>query len=179
MILLFEKMVRFLFIVLSISNQYVMFFWILAAIASLLGFIYTISSVSKVHKRIYAVRMLTGFALMLGIVGFTVYLSSMNLNNQSKAMEEISPYDIKLVRIGPDAASISWSTRVPTRAYVVYHLDASSGLIAVTDQGLRLSSYHSVKLENLKTNTIYRYSIIVNGREFSVLKGSPFKFVFP
>lgn len=179
MVLFFEKIIRVFLAILAITNKYVLFFWILAAGGSLLGLLYAIFSVNKIHKRTYVVRILTSFVLLLGAVGFTVYLSSLSLDYQSKATEEISPYEIKLARVGPKDISLSWLTRIPTRGYIIYSASKGTSQIALTDQGLGLSFYHSIKLENIKENTIYRYSIIVDGREFSVINGRMLEFVFP
>ncbi len=179
MILVFEKILRLFLTILSLTNQYVVLLWVLAACSSLVGLVYTIFSVNKTHKHTYAVKALTSFVVMLIAVGFTVYISTISLKYQSKASEEIYPYNINLVHVGPKAVLLSWSTRAPTRSYVVYRFNSEPGLIAVTDQGLNLSTYHSARLENLKTNTTYRYSIIVDGKEFSTIGGRPLEFVFP
>lgn len=179
MILFFEKTVRFFLAILSLTNQYIMLLWILAAVSSLLGFMYAIFSVNKSHRSTYLVKTLTGFMLMLGAVGLTVYFSLRSPAYQSKALGEISPYGIELVQIGSDGVSVGWSTRVPTRGYIVYYSNANPGMIAFAEQGFKLSTYHNVKLKNLKANTVYRYSIIINGREFTSVNGAPLKFATP
>lgn len=118
--------------------------------------------------------LILGVIVALSVFGFG--LVNKSSNNSSEAKDSYSePKNIKVDINSETAVTISWETEIETDSKLIYSRFANLDKPQTSGNTNQKTRNHSVKIENLETNTLYFYSIVQSDKKYPET-GTPYSF---
>lgn len=118
--------------------------------------------------------LILGVIVALSVFGFG--LVNKSSNNSSEAKDSYSePKNIKVEINSETAVTISWETEIETDSKLIYSRFANLDKPQTSGNTNQKTRNHSVKIDNLETNTLYFYSIVQSDKKYPET-GTPHSF---